>query len=155
STSCCPKPRTATAGSCCSTRPPKGAPTKKRVREAKRSGASAARWRTSGSPSRAQRLPRPASRSVPPVHWSRQESPQRDDIDGLHEMLVEARVARPLDVLRPPPSGQRDEQRRLLRELGAQTARNLVAVHARQADVEQHGLGREARERRERLRSAR
>ncbi len=63
------------------------------------------------------------------------------EIDGLHEMVVDACLARAPAVFLLAPAGERDQ--RQVAAVGAlpRTPRDLEAVHAGHADVEQHHRG--------------
>lgn len=65
--------------------------------------------------------------------------------DGLHEVLVEADLARAGARLRVAVAGRRDQEH-VLPSLGPDPARDVEAVHAGQPDVEHHDLGIEAAE---------
>src|SRR5256885_7915344 len=60
-------------------------------------------------------------------------------IDGLQQMGVEARIACPLHVVRLAISGQRDQIGTSRPEL-PHSARHLVAVHFREADVDERDV---------------
>ena len=69
------------------------------------------------------------------------------EIGRLHEVMIEARRARSVDVLGLPVSRQRQQQRLRPRTVGANPLGKLVAVRARQADVDDGNLGRECLDR--------
>src|SRR5213083_339486 len=69
-----------------------------------------------------------------------QHAGERIRIDGLEQVRVEAGISGPLHVVRLTVSGQRD-QVGTRRPERAHAARDLVAVHLGQADVDQRDLG--------------
>src|SRR5690606_400816 len=66
---------------------------------------------------------------------------QRREADGLGQMTIEAGFVRLLPVLRPAEAGQRDEPDTVQRPVAPCAARDVVAVHARQIDVDDGGIG--------------
>src|SRR3954451_2366968 len=66
---------------------------------------------------------------------------QAPDIRGLHQVLVEAGTQRLLPVLRLPVTRHGDQRHRLAAAPFAHRPRQLVAVHAGQAHVDQCNLG--------------
>ena len=71
---------------------------------------------------------------------------QAIDVRRLDQVVVEAGLARPPLVVLLSPAGQGDQQRRRGgRRLARILPRDLVAVHPRHADVQQHGVGLEGR----------
>src|SRR5436190_1502738 len=65
---------------------------------------------------------------------------ERGEIDGLHEVMVEAGFAREAAVLVLAPSGDGDEHGIARPRFAAQAPRGIVAVQARHADVEEDDL---------------
>src|SRR5689334_24526107 len=66
-------------------------------------------------------------------------------LDGLHQMQVETRVAGASPVFFLAPAGDRDEPRVRGLWQPAEVAREIVAVAARESDVEKRDLRRERR----------
>src|SRR6188474_239695 len=62
---------------------------------------------------------------------------------GLDEVTVEARVLRALAIVGLAPAGDRDDRNLAGPRRGAQPPTDLVAVQARQAEIEQHRVGTE------------
>src|SRR5689334_22950872 len=82
-----------------------------------------------------------ATSSVPGRGWAlAEEGEQGVEIDGFDEVAVEARLVRPPDVVLQAVAGDRDEED-ALGKFRAEFSRELVAVHARQADVGEDGVG--------------
>src|SRR6185369_16466459 len=65
------------------------------------------------------------------------------DLQRLDDVLVEAGVARSLPVVRLAPAGDGDQDDAAGGGEGAQAARQVVAVEARHADVEEGDVGAE------------
>src|SRR5438270_2873536 len=65
------------------------------------------------------------------------------EIDGLDQVMVEPRLAGPPSVLLMTVAGDGDDAGVPAAVLGPEHAGDLVAVHPRQPDVEQHHLGPE------------
>ena len=57
--------------------------------------------------------------------------------DGLYQVRIEARVSRPLPILRLSPSGQSNEGGSLTPGTESHRSRRLVPIHLRHAEVEQ------------------
>src|SRR6185312_11752857 len=72
---------------------------------------------------------------------TRDQRMERVDVDGLDKMAVESGFGRAPPVVGLSVTGQRNQETvARLRKL-AQLACDLVAIHAREADVEQYDLG--------------
>src|ERR1700685_2028270 len=75
------------------------------------------------------------------------------DISGLYEVCAKSRLAGSLTIVLLAVAGERDQMHSLGSGVSAQAARNLIAIHLRQADVQKdrfrshalHGLERSGR----------
>src|SRR5688572_26334673 len=76
---------------------------------------------------------------------ARQRSLQRREIDGLHQVSIEAGFARSLPVFRLAITRERDETHVRAAGEGTQAPCELISVDVWQADVQQHDVGLEHR----------
>lgn len=63
----------------------------------------------------------------------------------LNKMMIETRLCRPSSILLLAPAGQGGQHRAFHTRLLSQSSRDLVAVHARHADVEEHHMRQKGR----------
>src|SRR6202000_2227328 len=105
---------------------------------------------TNATIARSVRMLRTGARSRPRRRAEADELPQDLDVRGLHDVLVETGAARARTVVLGGPAGERGE---IDSRSGtfAKLARDVVAAHAGQADVDQRDIGIERASALERL----